>query len=114
MNLTKIIGISAPVIAMFIYTPSAHALIPPPPSTTIPARPSSPPVGIFTLNMSIKLGATKNVRSSAGTTTGSLLGTQPLGAQGRVIQLSPDTFWLRINFNTGVDGWVTKENVIRI
>ena len=71
----------------------------------------------FNINQKVKTTASVNVRS---TTTTAILGTQALGAVGTIVldpltvvsSSIPNSKWWKIDFGTGIDGWVNEDYII--
>lgn len=71
----------------------------------------------FNLNQNIKTTANVNVRS---TSTTAILGTQALGAIGTIVTdplnvvstTIPNPKWWKVDFGTGIDGWVNEDYIV--
>ncbi|HRH26614.1 MAG TPA: right-handed parallel beta-helix repeat-containing protein [Parcubacteria group bacterium] len=88
------------------------------PTTTTPTTPTATTTtsndNLIKVGDRIKTTATINVRSSAG---GRIVGTQRTGRVGSVTT-GPSTVsrrdWFRVNFESGVDGWVAVDYITKI
>lgn len=79
--------------------------------TSGPATSSQIPGSAFTIGDRVATTAFLNVRSAASTNS-SILGVQPIGARGNIIEgpveASGYTWW-KINYDAGVDGWSAQD-----
>ncbi|MEK7636469.1 MAG: hypothetical protein AAB362_02175 [Patescibacteria group bacterium] len=107
----KLIKLKDDLIKLFNVDPNNTS----PVSATNPTPPPTPPSPTNpTINARVKTTAVLNVRATASI-TGTLLGTQALNAQGRVIggPINQDGFaWWRINYDNGADGWSVENYLL--
>ena len=89
---------------------------PVPAPTPVPApAPTPSPSTKFLINDRVQATSNLNVRSTPST-SGTLLGTQPSGAQGIVIggpTFASNLWWWNINYNSGVDGWSAEGFLVK-
>lgn len=82
---------------------------PQPPSEPQPEPEPMPPANKFMIGDTVRCNVQSNIRSSAGIKPDNKIGTQPIGATGTVQDgpvVAGAYIWWRINFDSGVDGWV--------
>lgn len=69
----------------------------------------APATAIATAGDRVRVEQNVNVRDPFGL-AGTLMGVQPIGAMGTVLNIAPQTAdgytWIPVNFDSGVDGWV--------
>ncbi|HEV2210257.1 MAG TPA: hypothetical protein VG167_15880, partial [Verrucomicrobiae bacterium] len=95
-------GYTQPITGIMAFR-SAGAAVMPPPSTK------------FVIGDRVQVTASLNVRS-VPSTSGTLLGTQPVGALGTVTggPTNANGFnWWNINYDTGVDGWSAENYLVK-
>ena len=88
------------------------------PASTAPLSTTPPPANKFVIGDRVQTTATLNVRATPSV-TGVLLGTQPTGALGTVVEgpfvvggpgVTPDGYiWWNINYDNAPDGWSVQD-----
>ncbi|MBX4197952.1 peptidoglycan-binding protein [Candidatus Parcubacteria bacterium] len=114
-NVARPVG-SAHDIGTYEFGGTPTTPIPTPVPTPTPAPIPPPPTsGAFAIGDRIEATSVLNVRNAGS--GGTLLGTQPVGAQGTIIAgpvAGSDGFtrW-NVNFDSGIDGWVADDFFIK-
>ena len=88
-----------------------------PPPTPPPTPPQPPPPGTFGIGARVETKTNNvNIRSSPTLIPYNIIGTQPWGSRGTIIEgpvLTPYYLWWYVNYDTGVDGW-TAQSVLML
>lgn len=105
-----------------IHAKTGGTSLPPPPTPTPVPTPTPTPAPTpststkFKIGDKITTGDTLNVRTQAGIAS-SLVGTRPKGSLGTIVSGGVkvgDYYWWNVNFDSGADGWVTENYLIKV